>query len=301
MFGSLVDCIKFSPNEIDNQYVIGTQIPPVGQMLDFVNVLYRRTLAASKDGVLQRDIQDLLMDTYLEVTVDKGGNPAKFKGKSFEKVLELFLATGEAYYEELRRNTGKTVITLGVMQRAEETVELLRSNFVTRELFSEREGVDIYEQEPIEFEYMGHELKCLPDHFEVHHKEKLIKLYDLKCSYEVEDFAFNYLKFRYDIQSGMYYVGLEEWKKKHNLGDYIVEPMRFIICDSSGITNPLIHETSMKDLNASMNGFSIRGKEYIGIKEGLEELKWAIDTDTWNISKRAYDKKGIMELNLKYD
>lgn len=300
LMGNLVDVLLFTKDEFDSKYTTSTVAEPKGQMLDFCNILYKNTMKYTEDGVVVRDMSDILMDSYLECAFE-GDVAVKFKGKSFEKVLELFRKDGEEYYEELRRNTGKTVISLGTLKRAEDTVDLIKNNFVTYELFTQREDVDIYQQLPIEFKFKGTDMRCLPDHFEVHHKTKIIKPYDLKCTWMVEDFDYNYLKNRYYIQGGLYNEGISQWAKKEGLEDYKVQPMRFIAVDSTGITNPLIHKTSYVDLENSFTGFSVDGRRYMGIIEAIKNIKWCMETGNWNISKDSFDKKGIIPMQIKYD
>lgn len=299
IMGSLVDCILFTPLEYDEHFAVSSVKEPVGQMLDFCNVLYKNTLKYIEDGKVTRDMSDLLMDTYLEVAFD-GDKPIAFKNKTFEKVVEMFKESGEEYYEELRRNTGKEVISLGMLSNAEDTVDLIKNNFVTYELFTEREGVDVYQQEPIEFEYKGMKFKCLPDHFEVHHNTREIHPYDLKCTWQVESFDYNYIKNRYDIQSGLYYVGIKAWAKSKGL-DYYIRPMSFITVDATGVTNPLIYKTSEGDLLKSFSGYEINGKEYMGIDEIIDNIEWSLETGNWNISKKSFDLKGILTIHIKYD
>lgn len=299
VMGSLIDNLIFTPLEYDEHFAVTSVQEPKPQMLDFCNILYRKTLEYTREGIVTKDMQDLLMDTYLEAAWN-GETAIRFKGKTFEKVIEMFQKDGEAYYEELRKNTGKEVISLGMLANAEKAVDLIKNNFVTYELFTKREGVDVYQQEPIEFEYRGIKLKCLPDHFEVHHNEKIIKPYDLKCTWQVEEFAYNYIKNRYDIQNGLYNEGIRQWAKS-KYPDYIIEPMRFITVDATGVTNPLIHETTYEDMENAFTGYEINGKRYIGINEAIDGIKWANDTSNWSMSKEAFEQKGIMKLNINYD
>lgn len=301
-FGNLVDCMLFDYDNLNNLYAVSSGVEPVGQMMDLTKELYRKTLIYSQDGQLTKDFKLILEEAYQSVAFDSAGKAVAFKGKSFDKVCGMFFGSdAESYYDELRRNTGKTVINLGMMTNAEETVDLLRNNFVTGHLFQERVNVDIYEQEPIEFEIFNEQMKCLPDHFEVHHDKKLIIPYDLKCTWEVLTFPYNYIKNRYDIQNAVYVLGLQEWKKVHNLQDYQVLPMTFITVDSTGSTNPLLWKTTGEDVDRAINGYSINGKKYMGIKEAIEDLQWSRETDIWNMRQDAYVKNGIIDINVQYD
>ena len=148
-------------------------------MLDLAKELYNQTKKNTENGIVTKNVSDLLMDAYLAVSFDSAGKNIKFKNKTFEKVVEMFTdSDAELYYNELRRNTGKTVISQSMMDKAESTVDLLKNNFVTYELFSDREDVDVFEQEAIEFQIEGEDFKSLPDHFEVHHKTKEIVPFD---------------------------------------------------------------------------------------------------------------------------
>jgi hypothetical protein len=44
------------------------------------------------------------------------------------------------------------------------------------------------------------------------------------------------------------------------------------------------------------NGFEHKGRQYPGVKELIEDLKWALQEGVWNISRKNYESGGIVNL-----
>jgi hypothetical protein len=51
------------------------------------------------------------------------------------------------------------------------------------------------------------------------------------------------------------------------------------------------------DILDAYEGFEHKGRKYPGVKQIIDDLKWAIENDVWNISKTNFINNGI--LNLK--
>jgi hypothetical protein len=122
---------------------------------------------------------------------------------------------------------------------------------------------------------------------------------DLKCVYDNEGFAYNYLKRRYYVQNGWYWQAVKEWAKKEGLEKYTVMPMQFIVCDTSiNQRRPLLFDTTEEHITEAFSGFTNNGRHYKGIFQLIDEITWANDTQIWNITKENYDNKNIITLPI---
>jgi hypothetical protein len=81
------------------------------------------------------------------------------------------------------------------------------------------------------------------------------------------------------------------------LQGYNVLAPKFIVCDSTNYYNPLVYTLGDEDLNAAYVGFEHKGRTYPGVKQLIEDLRWAIENDKWNISRENYLNNG--QVNVK--
>jgi hypothetical protein len=51
-----------------------------------------------------------------------------------------------------------------------------------------------------------------------------------------------------------------------------------------------------KSFQDAEQGFEHKGKKYPGVKKLVEDLKWAIKNDKWNISRENYLNNGLVKL-----
>jgi hypothetical protein len=51
-----------------------------------------------------------------------------------------------------------------------------------------------------------------------------------------------------------------------------------------------------KDLKDAYEGFEHKNRKYAGVKELIEDLKWALANNTWNISKQNYLSNGLVNI-----
>jgi hypothetical protein len=49
-------------------------------------------------------------------------------------------------------------------------------------------------------------------------------------------------------------------------------------------------------MQEAFTGFEHKGRKYPGVKQIIEDLKWAIENNVWNISKENYLNNGLVNL-----
>lgn len=293
--GRIVETLLLEPELFESRFHMSTvESAPTALMNDFVEALYKRTVEATDVfGKVARSFEDISKDAY----VDSG-----FKIK-YEAVMNKFIGSeAEAYYDEIRvvRAKGLTVVTANDMNNAERIVFELRNNFVTKDVVNQNKSsrYDVYNQYQVEgFDILGLPCKGMMDKIIVDHEKKTLQIYDLKCTWSVENFYEEYYLYRRAyIQAYVYWQAGWTILKDLEIEDYTVEFPRFIVCDSTNYMNPLIYTLDFENMTEALEGFTHKGRNYPGVSQIVEDLKWAKETDTWNISKSRYELGGLVNI-----
>lgn len=294
--GRIVETLLLEPELFDERfYMSACAEAPSALMLAFVNALYKFTKEATDDnGNVTRSFEEISKDAYVE---------SGFKIK-YEAVISKFVGSdAEIYYNEMRTVKAKnlTVVTAEDVTNAEKIVEELRTNPVTKDVVNLTGGVryTVYNQLQVEgYEVDGHEFKSMMDKVVVDHQEKTIQVYDLKCTWSVENFLEEYYLYRRAyIQAFLYYNAAMHMRMNDDeLTHYHVIPPKFIVCDSTNYYNPLIYTLTYDDLDDACNGFTHKNREYKGVKDIIADLKWALENNVWNISRQNHEANGLVNI-----
>lgn len=266
---------------------------PTGNMLAFVNALYKHTESNTEDGVVTVTFEELCKKAY----VDSGYKLA------LDTVVKKFVGSeAEMYYTQLRETKpkGLTVVCQEDRENADRVVEAWKNSPFTAWYVNLQtdERYEIFDQFPVEgFEIDGVLFKCLVDRLIVDHVEKVIYIIDWKVTWAVEDFVREYYRKRFAyIQAFIYHTGLNMMKGQLGWEDYTILYPKFIVADSINYMDPLIYETNVVDLENAYNGFKIGGMTYPGVSELIEDLQWA-KQNSFRISRRNFLNQGICQIS----
>lgn len=224
---------------------------------------------------------------------------ALYKKKTWEYALEDFNKTGKEYFDAKIQNTGKTIVDQRQVEKAIKICNQLRNDdnhgdFINQ---STTGDLEVLKKVAIEFEFMGWDCKAEIDFMHIDHRAQRILRRDLKTNYDNEGFEYSYIKWYYYIQNAFYHEAAVAFAEQHNLEDYAVSPMDFLVLDTSANNRrPLLYETTMDHVLQGLNGFTFNGSFYRGVKELVEEITWANDNGIWNISKKNFESNGIVKL-----
>lgn len=304
LVGSLVDCLLLSPQEFDNKFYISscTDIP-TGLMMQFVEALYRRVReSVDEEGKLTRQFNALMQDAYNDVKFDANGNVVAFKRDTFEKVVEKFTGNIKAYFDEICqvRPGGLIVVTPSDIEDAEKVKAELKVNAFTSQIINLESNTrfEVHNAYPVTYSYKGLEFKSLIDKLVIDHEEKTIQPYDLKVTWDVENFYEGYFLYRKSyIQASLYHLGLMfKFKRDEKYKEYKILPMSFIVADPTVYMSPLIFKTPESMIMSGFKGFQHKWREYKGIDAIVDEIKWHREQGIWNISKANYENRGVVAI-----
>ena len=298
--GKLVETLLMEPELFDEKfYMSACAKTPTDNMLKFVEALYRYTRDCTDDqGNVTRSFVDISLDAFAE-----SGYSGKGTG-SYENAIKKFVGSdAEIYYNEIRkvRASNLTVVTTDNVTNAEKIVEGLRNSPHTKEIVNLVSSAQwtVYNQLQIEgYVVDGHKFKSMMDKVVVDHEKKTIQVYDLKCTWNVENFLEEYYLYRRAyIQALLYYkAAIHFMNNTEELRGYRVEPPKFIVCDSTNYYAPLVYKLSGKDLENAYNGFSYKNKNYVGVNELILDLKWALENNVWNVSRKNSLSNGLVNI-----
>jgi hypothetical protein len=295
IMGRIVETLLLEPDEFDGRFYMSSIITtPTGLMLEFVESLYKYSIEClDEEGKLTRSFEDISKEAY---------NDAGYK-IAYEAVIKKFVGSdAEIYFREICQIRPKnlTVITAQDVTFAERIVESLQNNFVTKEIVNkiDSDKWTILNQLQIEgYEVDGMIFKSMIDKLIINHDEKTIDIYDLKCTWSVENFLEDYYLYRRSyIQAYLYFKAccfLVENEESPYYG-YCVKNPTFMVCDSTNYMNPLLYTLSESDMEKAYNGFERKGRSYPGVKDIIQDLTWALENNTWNISRKNFMSNGLI-------
>jgi nitrogen regulatory protein PII-like uncharacterized protein len=301
VMGQVVEILLLEPEEFDNKFYLSSCAnPPTAMMLDFVEALYKFSVEATNEqGVVTRSFDEISKDAFTE-----SGYSGKGPG-SYENVIKKFIGSdAEIYYEEIRNVRSKNLIVIGTQDvaNAEKIVEELKNNFATKDIINcvNSSRYTVLNQFQVQgYEVDGHLFKSMLDRIIVDHTEKEIQPYDLKCTWSVDNFYEDYYLYRRAYIQGLLYwyacKSLTENPTSEYFG-YEVRPLKFIVCDSINYMNPLVFSMSGDAMEDAYSGFEHKGRTYPGVQELITDLKWALDRNVWNISRKNYESGGVINI-----
>lgn len=296
--GRIVETLLLEPHEFDGRFYLSSCYSvPTGLMLTFVEALYRIGKECMDDkGVMKKSFTEISREAYVE---------AGWK-ITFEAVLSKFIGSdAEIYYREICtvRSQRLTVISSNEVSFGERIADNLKQNFVTKEIIGLLDSMryKICNQFQLEgYEIDGIKLKSMFDKIIVDHEKKWITIYDLKCTWNVENFYEEYYLYRRSyIQAYLYYTAIKQLteNEEHDWFGYKVHYPTFIVCDSTNYYNPLLYATTEKEMGKAYNGFIYKGRTYPGVKEIIQDLLWAIENNIWNMGRKAHENDGIIDMD----
>ena len=278
--GNLVETLLLEPNEFEVRFFItSVESIPGDKMGEFVELLYK-----NQKNNPDSPFEDIMKKTYEECS---------FK-LPFQTVVKKFVGSdAEIYYKELLEIREKKLIPVSLkdVEIAQAIANKVKNYYPIYSIITDENA--IYQFKIEKFFIDNYPLKAMVDIVLVDEKNKIIKPYDLKCVWSVNNFYYNnYLKGKLYIQAYLYTQAL-----KSAFGEeYKVESLRFIVIDSNNHYKPFVLSTDNDDIKDAYNGFTNNGFYYPGVKEIIQELKYSIENNSWDTYSIFENQK---EINVK--
>lgn len=309
--GSLVHCLILEKEQFDTKYTISQINPPTPQLLELVGEMYDIDgRSRTADGKQTIEFEQIFSEAVQKVKFNGGIEELKFKGKTPEKILSMFIEpdkkTGtspEQYYKELLLNRGREVVSMFQITKAEQIVQEMQSNPWVSEWInaSTTDNMNVYNEYAIMFEYMGLQMKALIDRIVVNHITETVSILDIKSTWDGDGVSYTYLKNMWYIQAAVYKEAVKQFMEDNGIDGYKLENMRFLICDTTGFCKSTSYQCTDEDIQNAYTGFILEsGKAYTGLNEAIEDILLCQETGVWNTPKKVIDANGQMQFEINY-
>ena len=299
MMGQLVELLLWEPDLFDSKFYMSSCVNiPTGLMLKFVEAMYVVTKSKTdENGVVDATFEEIATEAYEE---------SGFKIKVDAVIAKFADSDAMVYFEEICtvRSNNLQVVDPNDVNNAEKIVTELKENAITSAIVNQDTDARytvLVQHKLYGYDVQGHVMKSMIDRVIIDHNKMSIQVYDLKCTWSVENFYREYYLFRRSyIQAFCYFRACEHLVKNDPLyKGYTVEYPKFVVCDSINYFSPLIYTLDEGDMKDALEGFTYKNRFYPGVAEILTNLEWATDNDCWNISKSAAEAGGV--INIKHE
>lgn len=272
-FGSLVHDLVLTPEVARNKYVIASVNKPTGQMGDLCDALFKNCLwdeLADKDDVWQR--------SYDEVG---------FKQKKLETIKEDFKTKGQPYYDLLLESRGKILVS----QEEYNNALAYKNRLMTHRgalafLFQKDEDFEDFNELEILWKWRDLDSKSMLDRVKINHKDKVIKLIDLKTTSKpvygkqllretnpylnrFTGFLSDMIYYDYLLQMEFYRQALRSKYIEYDIEVYVI-PINDFQCTVYQIPERWLYYAKMK------------------LDRMRSEIQFHLDTNQWELSKDDY-------------
>lgn len=312
LLGSFLDCLLFTPNDLEKRFIIADVDLPSDKVqliledaFDHVELLNKNALMINKaEGkkipMKKHTLED--KDLIVSLCIKHDHYKKKADTQGYTDVLKK----GTEYFEFLQSTKGREVISSETNMMAIGLKEILLNDKVSKGFFIPKKDCEVVFQQRIfaEFELDGFEnVQFLPtkgaiDIVHFNHKRKEVREVDLKCTNDA--FLFTSPKgpvrmFDYPGQHSFYDYLLREWLIKYKDGKYkdysVMNPLNVVIDEDEKV--PYIYSYSPEDLHIKRYG--IEGTPITGWEDTIKEIAWHFDNGDWS-RPREHVKNGYMSI-----
>lgn len=277
MIGSAVDCILTNSLEAFNEeyYISEVEKLPSDTVVEILNLVYQDLLQdyAEHLEVITGQDEPLPVTPFHEFVGELGEwsayilNACEFTGWQprwgAEAKLKNIVEPGSAYFMDLCKSFGKTIISQTQNGTITRIVHSLQSNprtasFFDRDFYEQMPDLTVYYQFPIYFEYRGVNCKALLDMVFVYRDEEgrilSITGVDLKTmNGNTFYFPSSVRARRYDIQAAWYTLALQKHFAVPD-GSDVIKPFQFVVESTSYQGKPLNFVVDKSLLNIGRYG-----------------------------------------------
>lgn len=289
IFGTIVDS-KMDNSFDESKYYVINNIQIGEKLQNVVDALFSSLTAPIKTlGAAVGQLKTLLESTHIDYYANKD---AQWRAN---KVCKDPVAI--AYYNELVKSDGKTIIDDRMIDDANSCQKILETHRFTKEIFNDNHDDCMYQFKYI-YEYKGVKIKVMLDRIIVDYENKVIKPFDLKTGSKSSiDFLSSFYKYRYDFQGFLYLGAVNDLIRNHFKG-YRFEPFRFVYIGRYE-KKPLIWEMNFSHLDSTRKGFTREGKKYRGIDEIIKDFIW-YKKNNFQVEypEKVYKNEGVIQITI---
>lgn len=224
-----------------------------------------------------------------------------------DKVVEKFWQNEEAVkYYKLTKDLGDGIIVISsdeheAVMKAHELI--MANEYVKPYFINDDPMVTLLHQVPIFFLFQGMECKALMDGIRIDHRNKTIEPLDLKTSRSVYDFEEHFIQYKYYLQAAFYLLAIQSENspvRQYLDQGYTILDFIFIAVENKASSShpAIIFVTNEHDRTSALEGGYIKHRWVKGIIELINDYKYHLETDRWDLPVDLIVSKGRKQLSV---
>lgn len=210
--------------------------------------------------------------------------------KTIEKATDLKKQLSKYITYLKKRSEVKDILTFSDNKLIEELAELTKVHIAANKLLyltdeDRMNGVEEFNETPIFFDWMGVPCKSMLDRFLIDHKNKVVKLIDLKTTVNLGEFSHSFEEFSYYRQMAFYWGALYDYfKTKYPaIKDYYSKETYIVGLQKGDLPECRVFQIGETWLSNGLDE----------IEQLLPRIKWHFDNDQWEHRQEYYENNGV--------
>jgi hypothetical protein len=287
-FGSLVDCMMFTPEDMDDRFHIAARAKPQDKLGEWLDAFLAIELPA--DYKLN-DVEKMILQARRDVGYQSNWKDETVMKKWDEEVVPYLNILAEAGEDKTVISTNDHFKAIGYQSK------LITNEFTKRFFARQCKDEDQVFQVPIYYDIEGVPCKSLLDGVLIDNKNKILIPFDLKTTSDsVLNFENSFIKWNYYLQAAMYHDGLEI----AGLGG-ITYPVadKFLFIVVNEFEEPMIWECGPTHLALGrLGGITRSGRKIKGYLQLIEDYKWHTENQLYDYPASVYKNNGVKLLDI---
>ncbi len=282
--GSVVDKILSDDNYfVESEYTIND-----------IEIDYSGTTHPSKILCFLRDNKDIVLERDDYTLLERLFKVLEFKRNpivddKFWQQVEVINMTSK----------GVKLLPRTELNIANQMVNTLKTHEFTKDIFNTTLDEEVINQAIFYFTLLKVDCKIMADKIIVDHKNKTIRVIDIKTG-ATSDFMKNFYGYKYYYQGALYYKVIENLiQLTVEYKDYKIEPyFDFVYISRDNLYQPLVYRMDIFFINKVLNGYeTLLGNKVTGIYQLLKDYKYYKDNDIYDIKRELKESNGVIEIN----
>lgn len=291
-FGSMVDCLLFTPELEDELFIMW---PKQYKISDAMKI-YADSLIGAHKEVEEKEY----------VSIEEWKKEAKEKADfkiSIEQIDKKMEGDGIDYINFVLSAGDKEIISLEEYEKAKALSLLVKFHPYSLQYFDKSDNdIELFYQYPVYGKIIlpkskqAEDTKILLDIVKINHKNKTIEFVDFKTiGAPVNQFSYNYFKFKYYYQEEWYFWNGHMYFM-NIYPDYTILPFKFLVASNlssypaSYIISKTEEDKAVLWYGGINNGYQIRG-----INELLEDLEYYRENG-FEIERTVAENNGLLTI-----
>ena len=309
-FGSLVDCMCFEPERVDELFTRGSNAKAPTQNVRVIcdailSVINKPSTAPSNNGPFVRKAPKkvVTLSSYSAQIIVAAKSLKVYTSYNDAKIINTVVKAGSDYFKDKVESFGKNLIKNEMWKHAAATANTLITHRFTAKFFAKGlKDVQIFYQYKFDTIVDGRRVKGMLDCLVVNHKYKLIIPVDLKTGESpCKEFPILYTMHRYYIQGALYREALKSIvDNDFELHGYTVKEFEFVYISKLNPNRPMRFLVSEDMHQLALNGFTDRhGVKYEGVYELLDLYYYSKENDDIDYTQDQIDCEGLVLMDAE--